>query len=250
MAGDIRMAFIHYEPETDRVAEAPGVADEMAEAARAFASRYLEGVASACAPLTLVVAFDPALVAAPGSGARRLLLARDAPKLARHLLGPRRAGSSVMVVVGPSAVAYDGDEGRLRETACCDVGNAVGLLHPARGAGPIAPLMPWLLQIACETIAYGGGDPEGAPARADRAMARALSGVSASLYDSWNAYGQMLTDHPAWPYLAEATANEARATAAGCDGPSPPDRIAAMSHSALARALHGLGVEVRPGGGP
>ena len=158
-------------------------------------------------------------------------------------------GLDALVTLGPGFVAWDGDDERLREVVASDVGRVTCLLYPARAEGPLSVLMPWLLQVAAETVAHGATEPGTARERAERSAARAFTGAAQQNYDSWNAHGQMLTDHPAWPALVEATMDEAVAAASRIRVPANLETLAVAAHGALAAALTGLGVKVVPGTG-
>ena len=240
---------LSYEAETDQVLGEPEVPAPMlraaADRARAYldvADRLLAGGGEA-----LHVALDPGLSGTEGRAARRLALAAEAPNLGNWLA--ERTGRAVrrldaVVIMGPEFVGWDDDDARLRESVASDVGWLVGKLYPIRSEGRIEALVPWLLQVASEVTAYGAADPGLAPARVERAVGRAFNAAARAHYDSWNAHAQLLTDHPAWPYLADGVARESLAAAGTLHGPISLESLARMAHAAIARALTSLDVRV------
>ncbi len=242
-------ACLSYEHDTDRVAGEAEVGPEMREAAAARAGRYLDLAERLLAGggETLHLALDPGLSGSEGRAARRLALAAEAPGLGAWMA--ERTGRPVrrldaVVIMGPEFVGWDDDERRLREAVASDIGWLVGKLYPIRAEGHIEALVPWLLQVASEVTAYGAADPEAAPGRVERSVGRAFNAAARAHYDSWNAHGQLLTDHPAWPYLADEVAKEALHAAATLHGPVSLESLARMAHAAIGRALASLGVKV------
>lgn len=249
MSDSKTIACVSYEPETDRIGPEPQVPQEMLAVAAEAAGRYaaLAALMAEGAGEWLHVAFDPGLALGDGRGPRHLGIATTAPNLAvevERVTGRPIGTLDALVTLGPGFIAWDGDEERLREVVASDIGRVTCLLYPARAEGPLAVLMPWLLQVAAETVAHGATEPGVARDRAERSAARAFTGAAQANYDSWNAHGQMLTDHPAWPVLVEATMAEAVAAAARIRGPASLETLAHAAHGALAAALSGLGVRV------
>ncbi len=248
------IACVSYDPETDLVGPEPRVPAEMLAVAADAADRYAAlaaGMAEGAAEW-LHVAFDPGIAVGDGRGPRHVRIAATAPGLSAEVeraTGRTVGGLDALVTLGPGFVAWDGDDERLREVVASDVGRVACLLYPARAEGPLAVLMPWLLQVAAETVAHGTTEPALARERAERSAARAFTGAAQQNYDSWNAHGQMLTDHPAWTALVEATMDEAVAAASSVRVPASLEALAVAAHGALAAALSGLGVRVVPGTG-
>lgn len=247
---DIRTALVSIDIEVER-GQNHGVVDpsrlpEAHAAARrykAIAMRLLSESAD-----HLHMAYDPGLSAKRGNSARYVIAADNGiSRAVGEALGVEIAEGDIVVVIGPAFVEWQTTPEVLTEIVADDLTSALQFLKPLRCKGPIAKLMPYLVQIAGNIILQGAQEDEGPTKREerkDRAVGRAFNSIAAQDYDSDNAHGMVVTDNPAWLPLASIVADTAGDAAFSVDLPLNRDAAVQVIHHAIARAMRDADVPV------
>jgi len=248
--------IVSVNTDTGRV-KATGTADPVQDApVFEVARRYLAKATALVGGLdgAIHVAYDPKLVALAGSAPRFLAIAsldRQFAEVLSTATGRDVAGSDLILVMGPGFVYYEMDDPRMTEIVAGDLTTAFHRLHPVRCQGPIAQIMPWLVQIAGNILIPGwteAGDGDISPLaeRRDKAIGRAIrSFVEQNYRDHVNPEGQAVTDFPALSPVAEIVGNEACFFVSRSGG-TPLTRQTTVSsiHEVISRAMRDAGVSV------
>lgn len=222
----------------------------------ATAAAYLAAASTliADAATSFSLAYDPALAPAAGSGPRYVAVAGSKPNIAQAVgeaAGRKLDDNSFIVVFGPSFVSWQTTPELLVEVVADDLTAALQILRPVQCQGPIAKLMPFLIQIAGNVVMpeTEADQAISISGRKDRAIGRAFNAIAAAHYGaaSFNAMGQVVTDNPAWIPLSNMVADCAGAMAAAVSRPMSVDAAVHSIHQSVARALRECGgVKVTP----
>lgn len=203
------------------------------------------------------VAYDRGLRGNKGGSARIVVPAGSNAHLAAALSslnGSDVDTTHLIVVFGSEFSGWRGPDAAMRALVAADLTVVIDRLYPIESSGPISRMLPYLTQIAGNVLLPGAPAGEDDLARqiemTDRvgqAIGRAYRGFAQTLYpDAPNAFGQLASDFPAWPYLADMVAEQAGLVAPSMLLPVSQEDAATVIQAVVAQSMRNLGVEVIP----
>lgn len=234
---------------------------EGASAAHSIAQRY-SNIAKRLLnddTMQLHIGYDPALVSANGASGRFVAVLSKTPSAQAALWRTVEADTGardLLVVFGPEFSDWVGDDDALEEIVAVDLTTLVETLYPIICDGPIKIMMPYLTQIAGNILLAGGNphhqppDPDGGervmPSRVEKAIGRAYRSFAETHIGAAtpNMFGRLLTNFPAWQFLADSVAREASSRIV-----PPPMNISILVYSiraVIAAAVERFEISVVP----
>lgn len=238
---DLERGSAHGQVDTSRQME---VAD-LAARYLAVAERLLSGSAD-----LIRFGYDPALSVA-GGGSRYIASGDAGNRILMaccEAIGVEAGPADIAIVFGPSLVSMRTTPELFMEMVADDLTAIIRAAHPVECKGPIATLMPFLVQVAGNIIIPGHDEAETGESRMTgrkkRAIGRAFNAIAHGHYGSDNAHGKVVTDHPAWLPLANAVAESSVAFAQGSARPLDRNALAYLIQQAIARAMRACDITV------